>query len=361
MNRRLVRFLWFVPWLTLALLASINTLTYWRLSGWDYPAWRAFAYQAPGWLTFGLLTPAILWLGRRLPLEHMRLARTLVVHGACALGTAVLYALAATVATQLFSPVPSDFTTARIWLNWFLSGLAPSALTYFGVLGVGHAIHYFERFRAGELRAALLAGQLSEARLGALRSQLHPHFLFNSLNAITVLVRDGETRAAARMLELLSDVLRRVLKGEEKHEVELREELDVLRSYLEIEQVRFPDRLRVHFDVDDALLDAAVPSFVLQPLVENALRHGIPKSAASGRLDVIARRSNGHLELQVSDDGPGLPPAWSWPDSAGLGLSNTAARIATLYGADASLSVLSPSAGGTIATVRLPLRLTPHG
>jgi len=361
MNHALIRLAWIAPWLALALLASINTLTYWRLSGWEYPAWRAFAYQAPGWLTFGLLTPVILWQGRRLPLGRARLERTLVVHGFGTLVTAVLYALAATAATRLFSPVPTEFTTARIWLNWFLSGLAPSALTYFGVLGVGHAIHYFERFREGELRAALLAGQLSEARLGALRSQLHPHFLFNSLNAITVLVRDGETHAAARMLELLSDVLRRVLKGEEKHEVELREELDVLRTYLEIEQVRFPDRLRVRFDVDDALLDAAVPSFVLQPLVENALRHGIPKSASAGRLDVTAKRSDAHLELQVSDDGPGLPQAWSWPDSAGLGLANTAARIATLYGDGASLSVSSPPAGGTIATVRLPLRWTRNG
>jgi two-component system LytT family sensor kinase len=361
MNRQLLRLLWFAPWLTLALLASVNTLTYWRLSGWDYPAWRAFAYQAPGWLTFGLLTPAILWLGRRFPVERAGLGHKLVVHGAGALVTAVLYACAATAATRLFSPVPTDFTITRIWLNWFLSGLAPSALTYFGVLGVGHAIHYFERFREGELRTALLAGQLSEARLGALRSQLQPHFLFNSLNAITVLVRDGETRTAARMLELLSDVLRRVLKGEAKHEVELREELEVLRSYLAIEQVRFPDRLRVRFDVDDALLTAAVPSFVLQPLVENALRHGIPKSASAGRLDVIARRSDGHLELQVSDDGPGLPPAWSLPDSAGLGLSNTAARIATLYGDGASLSVLSPSSGGTIATIRLPLRWARNG
>jgi LytS/YehU family sensor histidine kinase len=157
------------------------------------------------------------------------------------------------------------------------------------------------------------------------------------------------------MLELLSDVLRRVLRSDASHEVSLTEELDVLRRYLEIERTRFPDRLLVNMDADTSVLGCTVPSFVLQPLVENALRHGIPRSASAGRLDICARRVDGHLELSVRDDGPGLPPGWSLQASAGLGLSNTAARIATLYGDDASLSVTSPPTGGTVATIRMPL------
>lgn len=355
--RRYAWALWLLPWLALALLASVNTLTYWRLSGLQYPAWRAFAAQAPGWLVLGLLAPGVLWLGRRWPLERDTLVRYLPVHLAGAFVVAASFALVMTVAGLLFSPVSTNFTAARVWFNWLMSGSAPAALSYFCVLGVGYAIEYARHVREGELRAARLAGQLAEARLATLQSQIQPHFLFNSLNSIAVLMRDGDTRAGTRMLDLLSGVLRRVLRSDARREITLGEELDVLRRYLEIEQVRFSDRLQVHMTVDEELLETAVPNFLLQPLVENALRHGVFRSASAGRVDISARRVDGQVELRVMDDGPGLPADCEW----GLGLSNTAARLATLHGESASLAVSSNHDGGTTATVRLPFRRLLNG
>jgi two-component system, LytTR family, sensor kinase len=337
--------LWVAPWLALSLLASINTLTYWRLSGWDYPAWRAFAAQAPGWLAFGILTPAVLLLGRRFPLRRTSLPRMLPIHLLAALLLAVTFALAMTAAARLFSPVPTDFTTRRILLNWFLSGIAPATLAYFGVLGVSYALDYASRVGEVELREARLAGQLAEARLGTLQAQLHPHFLFNSLNAVMVLLRDGDSRSATRMLELVSETLRRMLRHDPRHEVRLAEELEMLNGYLAIEQIRFSDRLVVASDVPDDLLDSAVPAFVLQPLVENALRHGIARSPTAGQLTIAAKKDGQQLVLVVHDDGPGLIARWR----PGVGLSNTAARLSTLYDTRASVTVAADPAGGTVA------------
>ncbi len=202
------------------------------------------------------------------------------------------------------------------------------------------------------MQAARLAAQLSEARLGALRMQLNPHFLFNSLNAITVLVRDQNTAAASRMLELLSDVLREVLRAEPGHETTLAKELEFIERYLAIEQVRFSDRLRPSVEVDPAIAVAAVPRFILQPLVENALRHGIARRSGAGSLQVTARREGVVLVLTVRDDGPGLLP--DIPVSSGVGLANTRARLAALYGEQANLEIRNEQSGGVAAIVRLP-------
>jgi LytS/YehU family sensor histidine kinase len=181
--------------------------------------------------------------------------------------------------------------------------------------------------------------------------QLNPHFLFNSLNAITVLVRDQDTAAASRTLELLSDLLRQVLRTDESHETTLSRELEFLQRYLAIEQVRFSDRLRPRIEINPAVARAAVPRFLLQPLVENALRHGIARRADAGRVEVSANREDDELVLTVRDDGPGLSAT---PTETGVGLSNTRARLAALYGAHATLHVGNAEGGGVIATVRLP-------
>jgi LytS/YehU family sensor histidine kinase len=188
--------------------------------------------------------------------------------------------------------------------------------------------------------------------------QLHPHFLFNSLNAITVLVRDRDTVAAGRMLDLLSDVLRQVLRSDQAHEVSLSDELRFLERYLAIEQVRFSDRLTVHFDVADTLLDAAVPEFLLQPLVENALRHGIAQRADAGAVEVSARRDDDTLILSVTDNGPGPDAGRRDGNGNGLGLANMRERLTTLYGARAQLDLRARPGPerGTVATVTIPFR-----
>jgi LytS/YehU family sensor histidine kinase len=253
---------------------------------------------------------------------------------------------------------PTQITRAQHLTGWLLTTIPWGTFMYFTTLGCVYAFAYFVEAKEREAQTARLGAQVAEARLGALRMQLHPHFLFNSLNAITVLVRDQDTRAAGRMLELLSDVLRQVLRADQSHEVTLGDELGFLQRYLAIEEVRFSDRLQVRFDVDDDLLDAAVPEFLLQPLVENALRHGIANRADSGLVEVSARRDGESLVLTVVDNGPG-PQAISRNDGNGLGLANIRERLTTLYGTRARLELSARPAregGGTHAVVTIPYR-----
>ena len=344
---------WAVP----ALLGVAETVAFARMAGRDFPLWRAVATQSPQWAVYALLTPAIFALGRRLPLRGRHLARNAVVHVLAALGAGAAYAAVATAAGMAFSPFPQTRGPGQMWVSWFLSALPLTMLTWFGVVGVSYALGYFAESRRREIEAAQLGAQLAEARLGALRMQLHPHFLFNSLNAVTVLARDGDGPGVVRMLEHLSELLREVLRGDRAHEVPLAEELAFVRRYLAVEQVRFSDRLQVAWAVDERLAGERVPSFVLQPLVENALRHGIAPRSAAGRLEIGARADgDGMLELWVQDDGAGLPADWDGDEDHGVGLSNTAARLAQLHGDGARLALAPVPDGGTRATICLPRR-----
>jgi LytS/YehU family sensor histidine kinase len=200
---------------------------------------------------------------------------------------------------------------------------------------------------------ATLAEQLSSARLSALEARLNPHFLFNTLNTIAVLVRDDDRAGAVRIVEHLSEVLRRTLSPRRANEVTLKEELELVRQYLAIEQIRFSDRLRADFEIDDRALPAAVPSFSLQHLVENAIRHGIARHPGAGRVQVVARRDGQMLELSVADDGVGIGET-SIPQ--GHGIENTRERLRSLYGERAFLTINRGPAGGTSAILRLPYR-----
>jgi LytS/YehU family sensor histidine kinase len=224
---------------------------------------------------------------------------------------------------------------------------------YFTTLGCVHALSYFAEVREKESQAAKLAAQVAEARLTALRTQINPHFLFNSLNALLVLIRDKDTANAERMLELLSELLRQVLTSDNRQVVALDEELRFLDGYLAVAQIRFSDRLRIVRNVDPRVMDALVPQFVLQPLVENALRHGISESVAGGTIEIAAQLEGEDLVLTVGDDGPGIS---STPNGGGVGLRNVRERISTLYGAGAILDLQPRSGGGTVARVRIPYR-----
>jgi LytS/YehU family sensor histidine kinase len=240
-------------------------------------------------------------------------------------------------------------------LGWWISSLPFGIAVYFAVVGVEHAARYFAEARARERQAERLSAQLADARMDALRMQLQPHFLLNSLNAIAVTIRDRDTETPTRIVELLGDMLRRVTRAGGAPEATLAEELEFVRQYLEVERVRFPDRLQPSFDVDDDVLGAAVPELVLQPLVENALRHGLARRPGAALVRVSARREGDDLVLSVTDDGPGPLPE-SPGTGAGIGLANIRARLATLYGARASLELARTHEGGARATVRLPWR-----
>jgi two-component system LytT family sensor kinase len=342
---------WAVP----ALLAASETYLFWRLGGRSYPFWRAVVMEGPAWMIYAVLTPGIFALGRRLSLQRPRLGRHLAAHLALSLTIGLLYATVATLTTQAFSPMPRPMPFGRMALAWYLSALPLTTLTYFGTVGAGLALEYFAEARRRETDAARLSAQLAEARLGALRMQLHPHFLFNTLNAITVLARDGDTIAVTRMLTLLSDLLRDVLRTDASHLVPLEQELSFARRYLEIELVRFADRLQVRESVDESMCGLLVPAFVLQPLIENALRHGIAPRGVGGVVEIGARvTDDGTAELWVSDSGVGLPSDWNGTEDYGIGLSNTAARITELGHGAGTLSVRRSAGGGTRAAVTLP-------
>ena len=340
-----------------AVLDAFQTYMQGQVTGRGEPSWRVILWQGSEWLILGALTPLTYYLGRRFPLRRPRLARSVIAHVLGALALCVAWAASGVALRFLLGTNPEQLSTGRYLASWMLTSLPWSVFMYFAVLGCVHAFSYFFEARERESQAARLAAQLAEARLGALRMQLHPHFLFNSLNAVGVLVRDQRAAEATRMIELLSDVLREVLASDKAHEVALADELRFVRQYLAIEQVRFSDRLAVAYDIDESLTGAAVPAFILQPLVENALRHGFAKRSDSGKLEITARRDGADLVLVVGDDGPGPGDESTVRYREGVGLANIRERLTTMYRVRASLSLERAPAGGTIATVRLPFRI----
>jgi two-component system LytT family sensor kinase len=354
-----LRWIW-AAWALPALLSGFNTFMQSRLSR-ETPDWHWLLFNSLDWLIYAFLTPFVFRFSRRFPLvrEHLRLR--IWMHMLAALALCVAWAGMGTIIRWVIFPAPSGasaFGYLQGFVSWIFTTLPFGVGVYFALVGIEHSLFYFQQVRVREMQAAQLTAQLSEARLSALQMQINPHFLFNSLNAITVLVRDKDTAGASRMLELLSDVLRQVLQTDTTHVTTLTKELEFLSRYLAIEQIRFSDRLRPHIQVDPEVSKALVPVFVLQPLVENAIRHGIAAQADAGLVEITAKRVAGQLILTVRDDGalPSTPSREQTPSGEGIGLSNTRARLQTLYGDAAALETGFGEQGGFIATVRLPYR-----
>jgi len=324
-----------------------------RLLGSGVVDWGDVVFSGAEWLFLGVLTPITYFTAKRFPLRRDAIGRNILIHTLGALMLCFGWATLGVLLGLILHRYPAQDNLLHGYVSWLLTSLPWSVFMYFTVLGCVYAFTYYREARERETQQARLAAQLAEAKLSALRMQLHPHFLFNSLNAITVLVRDQRTQEASRMLELLSTLLRQVLQSEQRQLVRLDQELKFIEQYLAIEQVRFSDRLEVVWSIADDALDALVPEFVLQPLVENAIRHGVAKRSEKGTIRIVARVDDKVLELRVEDDGPGYQPG----KGAGLGLANTRARLETIYGGEAQLEINSPEAGGTIVVVRLPLQI----
>jgi two-component system, LytTR family, sensor kinase len=314
--------------------------------------WSDVIFAGVEWIFLGGLTPIAYVLARRFPLSREKLGRNLLVHFAGSLILCFGWATLGIALGLILDRYPARPHLLRGYISWLLTSLPWSVFMYFTVLGCVYAFTYYREVRERETQQARLAAQLAEANLSALRMQLHPHFLFNSLNAITVLVRDERIKEASRMLELLSGLLRQVLQSDKRQVVPLNDELHFIEQYLAIEQVRFSDRLEVVWSVDEAVRDVLVPEFILQPLVENAVRHGVAPRTEKGTIEIDARQDGAELVLQVRDDGPG----YSSVAGVGVGIANTRARLQTLYGPAGRLVVSSSEAGGTVAEVRIPVR-----
>ena len=354
-RRKFYRYLaYFFAWSVFGLFNFSRELT--RRLYWHEPThWpETLASWMVGIYIAAALTPIVLWLGRRWPIErqtwHVRAPLHLAFSIAFSAVELALETLAFLQLGLLESVMKHSFLIGFPVL--VVAGFHENIITYWGVLGIQSGFRYYRGFQERELHASELKAQLVRAQLSALKMQLQPHFLFNTLNAITVLVRQQRGRQAEEMLARLSDLLRCVLEDVEAQQISLRRELEYLRLYLSIEQVRFQDRMSIEISADDSALDAAVPHMGLQPIVENAVRHGIGQVAAPGTIRISASRTNGSLVIRVSDEGPGLGAA-DLAEVRGIGLANTRSRLHQLYGDAANLTVENGERG-VVATMTLP-------
>jgi two-component system LytT family sensor kinase len=321
--------------------------------------WHVIAATMPRMYVWALLTPLIFAVSARFPARTRMPLRSVLAHVATWIVCLALQALATGV-NLLFEP-QSQESFATYFMHAFLLWIPATLVLYCATAGVAQWLLSMQRIRQHEREQALMIGQLAQAQLMALRMQLHPHFLFNTLNTIAILIRERDTAIAERLVTQLGDVLRQVLRTSHANETSLGEELAFLRTYLEIEQVRFGDRLAVQWHIDEELLDATVPVLLLQPLVENALRHGIARSEEGGVVEIGARRVSGEMELWVRDTGSGSADGdaerldgATRESGSGLGLSNTRKRLEQLYPARARLTLEREASGGARARVTLP-------
>jgi two-component sensor histidine kinase len=347
------RMLWLVgfgAWTALALLAMTQSALSLAYRGQPVQWPRLLAAGLLDWYTCALFIPPLLWLVRRKPLERATWPTRLPIYFATTLGFAIAkYALTVPLVRRIFG--------AQRTLGSVLAGnMISEMMIFWAVVGVLHAVEFYRRFREREAQAMSLRAQLGESQLAALRAQLHPHFLFNALNAATTLVH-RDANAADAMLTQLGDLLRHALRSDARHETSLREELELLDRYLSIMRTRFGEQLTVQRQIPAALGEALVPTFVLQPLVENALEHGVSRLEGVGCVEIEAARDGESLVLAVRDNGTG--ESSTSRDGLGIGLANTRARLAALYGESAELRLTPRANGGMEATLRLPLRLAP--
>ncbi|HWS54174.1 MAG TPA: histidine kinase [Pyrinomonadaceae bacterium] len=350
----------FGAWTVIAFFFT-GQLYYTTLLGERPLSWRSVASQQfiyPYLWAFG--TIIVLRLAGRFPVEGRRLWRNLLLH----VLLATLFAVVITGAFQIinhFVNVEGRPYTPWATLQWIIFNSSENYGIYGIILVLHSAFRYYKRSREGELRASQLEAQLSRAQLQALKMQLQPHFLFNTLHSISALVhRDPD--CADRMIARLGDFLRLTLENSGAQEVSLQKELEFLRCYLEIERVRFRDRLTTRMDIDPRTLDTPVPNLILQPIVENALRHGIAPRSSPGRIEISTKRDNDSLRIQVKDNGPGLP-AISKPNGRfreGVGLANTRARLARLYGGSHRLELANAPEGGLVVTLEIPAHRGPE-
>jgi signal transduction histidine kinase len=342
MRGRLV--VWLVVLAAWTLLAAVfavsSSLTY--VLTYAPPRWgRTFLLALTEWYPWAALTPVVAWLARRLSIAHGRRRLRITALAAAGLPIAMLKVMA--------TRVLRDLTGGNQYFQ--LSNLATQYLIYWGIVAIVHAVAYYRAERERELRASQAETRLAEARLQLLRMQIHPHFLFNTLNTIAELIHENPA-AAERMVGGLSQLLRDTLDAGAVDRVPLSRELELLDRYVEIQRARFGDRLDVRLAIDPDVRRGLVPIFILQPLVENAIRHGLSARVRAGRIDIAAARRDDRLMLSVEDDGIGLTAGEL---RQGVGLGNTRARLAELYGQDHAFEVTSAGAeAGTIVRLSIP-------
>jgi anti-sigma regulatory factor (Ser/Thr protein kinase)/riboflavin transporter FmnP len=343
----------FAVWTFLAAFSASQTVVYLAQTGRPV-LWREMLTgRFADWYTCALFTPLFFWLAKRYPIDKRSWTKTLPL-------TLAVTTVCVVLKYSLLVPVEHLLRlNARATIGSELArNFANESMAFWAVIGIIHALEFNRRYRERELAAADLRTRLSEAQFEALRAQIHPHFLFNTLHSISTLMhRDIE--AADRMLVRLSDLLRLTMKHRGEHEIPLRDELVLADHYLEIMRVRFGDRLVVTKSIDQGVLDSLVPQFILQPLIENALNHGIATTVGDGTVSIEGVARNGDLELSVTDNGRGSLTSAPGNGGTGMGLSNTRLRLEQLYGDAQSVRLEKTPRGETRVSVKLPRRPAP--
>ncbi|HMF57966.1 MAG TPA: histidine kinase [Pyrinomonadaceae bacterium] len=301
-------------------------------------------------------TPLVLWLVRRFPIERQNWLRVALIH----LPVSIVLSVMVTALGNILLYLNYGYRAGRPFLfvrllRFVIENFSEATGIYLLIALAGYAFSYYTRYRQGELRSSQLEAQLSQAQLQALKMQLHPHFLFNTLHSISALL-NRDTEAARRMITRLGDFLRLTLENSGTQEVTLQQEMEFLKCYLEIERIRFQDRLTTEMDIDPHALETRVPNLLLQPIVENAIRHGIAPRSSTGHLNIQAKQHDGHLRIRVRDNGPGLSSGRSVESlfNKGLGLANTQKRLDRLYGAEHSFVIENAPEGGMVVTIEIP-------
>ncbi len=354
-NKAIVRWMLILAVWTLIGLAFASQFNFTQSRRGYIVTWKfALITSLADWYVFALLSIPALWLSKHFRLDEVRWRRNLVVHLAASLVFAVLWVVLRVGVEKLRVIGRTPTFYFHEMFHWTLvRSFYFNLLVYWITIGVSHAFEFYRKYRDRELHALELQKLLAQARLEALQAQLNPHFLFNTLHAISALMHQ-DVESADRMITRLSDLLRLVLESTDTQEVPLRQEVAFLQRYLEIEQTRFRDRLQVRLSIEADAWDVMVPNLLLQPLVENAIRHGIEPKAKGGEIGISARCEQDRLHLQVRDNGVGLDA--HQPLIEGVGLSNTRARLQHLYGTEHAFEARNGDDGGLVVSLSFPCR-----
>ena len=327
----------------------------------DTPWFRELLFQLWDWYSLALAVPVVFWVVRRFPIERRRWLKHAAIQFAIGALFVPLYSAHAAVYFQFYY---AAWARRTLW-NRFTQNIdgffTYYTIVYAAMLCFGHALNYYRKLREREretmelnLRMSQLETKLTRARFSALKMQLHPHFLFNTLNTISALVRQDDKKAAVRMIAGLSDLLRRTLDEAEIEEVPLSQEIDFIAAYLNIERLRFEDRLKVELSVDSRARDCLIPYFLVLPLVENSIQHGVAKRSSASLVRVRAWCDD-MLNVEIVDDGPGLPENGARSQYRGIGLGNTRERLRQQFGADHSMVLENRPEGGARVLIRIPI------
>jgi two-component system, LytTR family, sensor kinase len=342
----------FALWSTVVVLFALQWYTYDSLHGHPSPVIAYFRWNMEQWYTWLLLSPLVLWLAAKRPIDLRHPQRALLLHFLASVAFAFVAVVVQSVISHFFEPgAPSVLKSMALILS---KDVAMGILTYWGLTALAQTLHFYKENNSRQIRESQLEGQLAQAHLKVLQMQLHPHFLFNTLHAIGTLVYE-DPKSAEQMLLNLSSLLRVFLEQEASQQISLRRELHLVDLYLSIQKIRFRDRLTVRSVIDPETLDCSIPSLLLQPLVENAIVHGIAKNPGNDEIEISSSHERGGLLIRISNANSTLPSEVR-PDGAGwgVGLSNTMQRLAQTYEGAAKLSIKLRSPRGVVCEISVP-------